>query len=410
MNMVKKSITQCNDSVFANLDNLFLNYGETLVIEDRLTPGLGFVIGEDPNGEEMLKCLYEYSNTVREMIPICTWKGTLMNCSSLFQKTLTEMGVCFTFNGEERERLQASYTGPDGGLRVFIDIGQLEYYYSATIQAGIKVILHDPGTDPLPSLGGFLVAPGLSADAIISKTRKSFLGKPYGSCLNVNEAGNPLKRYSFYSEKSCRMECMIDHLVSANESCKNCRHFLHPGPERLCAYKELERCFVFYRTSNFARRCKCQRPCYKHEYKTSISYARFMSDFMYQYFVGRGILLSPSYAKDNYIELKIYYDSLIETVVTEVPEFNIFEMLSNIGGLMGIFLGASLLSVVELVEFFLLILSHRNKLETVNHGVSRVENGNVSLKKAQSKLTSVKNKQKPKQMCNRKNNTGLRRF
>ncbi|XP_062621104.1 acid-sensing ion channel 2-like [Saccostrea cucullata] len=229
MNMVRNTITQCNGSVFANLDTLFLNYGETLVIEDRLTSELGYVVGEDPNGEEMLKCLYEYSNKVHEMMPICTWKGTLMNCSDLFQTTLTEMGVCFTFNGVEGQRLQASYTGPDGGLRMFVDIGQLNYYYSATIQAGIKVVLHDPGTDPLPSMGGFLVAPGLSAEAIISKTRKSFLGDPYGKCLKVSESGNPLKRYSFYSEKSCRMECMIDHLVSGNESCRNCRHFLHPG-------------------------------------------------------------------------------------------------------------------------------------------------------------------------------------
>jgi hypothetical protein len=38
--------------------------------------------------------------------------------------------------------------------------------------------------------------------------------------------------------------------------------------------------------------------------------------------------------------------------------------LGNIGGLMGIFLGASLLSLIELVEFFILLLKSENKLKT----------------------------------------------
>lgn len=139
MNMVKKTIPQCNGTVFANLDNIFLNFGETLVIEDRLTSGLGFVKGLLPNGEQMLRCLYQYSNTIEEMLPICTWNGALEPCSNLFKTTLTEMGVCFTFNGEANQRYQSSFTGSDGGLRVFVDIRQEDYYYSATIQAGIKV-------------------------------------------------------------------------------------------------------------------------------------------------------------------------------------------------------------------------------------------------------------------------------
>lgn len=47
--------------------------------------------------------------------------------------------------------------------------------------------------------------------------------------------------------------------------------------------------------------------------------------------------------------------------------------VGNIGGLMGIFLGASLLSLVELVEFFVLCLSPRNKL--VTNEISVAENG-----------------------------------
>jgi hypothetical protein len=47
----------------------------------------------------------------------------------------------------------------------------------------------------------------------------------------------------------------------------------------------------------------------------------------------------------------------------------------DIGGLMGIFLGASLLSLVELMEFFLLLLKPGNKLKTEEAPV--VENGAI---------------------------------
>lgn len=50
--------------------------------------------------------------------------------------------------------------------------------------------------------------------------------------------------------------------------------------------------------------------------------------------------------------------------------------VGNIGGLMGIFLGASLLSVVELMEFLVLTLMPRSKLKTGD--VSDAENGTVT--------------------------------
>jgi hypothetical protein len=141
MNMVKRSIVKCNNngSEYSKLDKLFLNFGETLVIKRILIKMLGSITGEFPTGEQMLHCLMEYSNTVEEMLPICTWKGRHEPCQRLFKATLTEMGVCFTFNGEDNERLQTSYSGSDGGLGVFIDIQQANYFYSATVQAGIKV-------------------------------------------------------------------------------------------------------------------------------------------------------------------------------------------------------------------------------------------------------------------------------
>ena len=87
MNMVKKSIVQCNTSgsAYVGLSTLFLNFGETLVIKDILYSGPRSEQGEIPTGEQILQCLMEYSNTVEEILPICTWKGRHEPCQRLFK-------------------------------------------------------------------------------------------------------------------------------------------------------------------------------------------------------------------------------------------------------------------------------------------------------------------------------------
>lgn len=105
------------------------------------------------------------------------------------------------------------------------------------------------------------------------------------------------------------------------------------GPERLCDYEELEQCFQFYReslslslsevedftralvfvvpkqdpisfagnatTKRYSSDCQCQRPCDTVQYDTSISYAGFMSDFMYNYFLTKGIFPTPEYGRQG---------------------------------------------------------------------------------------------------------------
>ena len=50
------------------------------------------------------------------------------------------------------------------------------------------------------------------------------------------------------------------------------------------------------------------------------------------------------------LELNIYPQTLEHTIVTQQPRYHPFDIFSNIGGLMGLCLGISLVTLVEFLE------------------------------------------------------------
>jgi hypothetical protein len=52
----------------------------------------------------------------------------------------------------------------------------------------------------------------------------------------------------------------------------------------------------------------------------------------------------------------IFYESLSYTVIDQVPKMNILDLISNIGGNLGLFIGVSFLSFAEIIELFIEIL------------------------------------------------------
>ena len=63
----------------------------------------------------------------------------------------------------------------------------------------------------------------------------------------------------------------------------------------------------------------------------------------------------------HYIGLRVYYKDLKYTLVTQQPKTEVFNFVSNIGGIFGLFLGISFLSFIETIEIlseiFLIIIS-----------------------------------------------------
>ncbi|XP_062577909.1 acid-sensing ion channel 1-like, partial [Saccostrea cucullata] len=56
--------------------------------------------------------------------------------------------------------------------------------------------------------------------------------------------------------------------------------------------------------------------------------------------------------RDNFLKLVIYYEDTNYEEISEEPSYDGFRFLSDLGGAMGLFLGASVLSFLELVQLF----------------------------------------------------------
>ena len=60
--------------------------------------------------------------------------------------------------------------------------------------------------------------------------------------------------------------------------------------------------------------------------------------------------------KKNILSLTIYYPDLSYTKISESPKLSTSNLISNIGGTMGLYVGISLLSLVEIIELIIEII------------------------------------------------------
>ena len=62
--------------------------------------------------------------------------------------------------------------------------------------------------------------------------------------------------------------------------------------------------------------------------------------------------LNQEQVKQSVLKLNIFYDSLEYEYITEKPKMNLVDLLANIGGTLGLCLGISVLSFIEIFEIF----------------------------------------------------------
>ena len=98
--------------------------------------------------------------------------------------------------------------------------------------------------------------------------------------------------------------------------------------------------------------CKtyCPIECDIINYRNSLNFVGFPPDsFLQKINISNDI-------KEKGVYLIFYYPSLQYALIKQIPKTKIFDLVSNIGGTLGLFSGVSFLSFVEIIEIFLGIL------------------------------------------------------
>ncbi|BFZ08248.1 hypothetical protein BsWGS_11287 [Bradybaena similaris] len=99
---------------------------------------------------------------------------------------------CFTFNSGER--LQMHATGPENGLSLIFSVekddplpgtyGVYNFDNNILHSAGVRVVVHAPGSMPSPVDHGFDIPPGYSSSVGLKAVLHTRLPYPYGNCTD----------------------------------------------------------------------------------------------------------------------------------------------------------------------------------------------------------------------------------
>ncbi|XP_031632077.1 pickpocket protein 28-like [Contarinia nasturtii] len=246
-------------------------------------------------------------------------------------------------NGYEEGKIQNEYprrtsnTGLGTGLYVFsnIHVDHLEYICRDT-GLGVKVFL------TMPYLNDFQVTIKPKLTTTSNALRKY---KPsQRQCFFSSE--RRLRFFKLYTGGNCEVEC----LANFTRIMCNCVRFSMPrdNATNICGPASIK-CYVsaadkLYQNDNHAKsfreHCNCMPACTSIEYNTDVSSVPYQLD-----------ILQTSY-NQTCVNVSIFYGNhQVETLKrTEAYSFNDF--LAICGGLLGLFLGISLLSIMELVYYF----------------------------------------------------------
>ena len=137
-------------------------------------------------------------------------------------------------------------------------------------------------------------------------------------------------------------------------------HAYLSGSERLCNPKELSEC-VFPAEKEFVRmayykECNCLKSCNEITYTTSVSAAP-ASEFTLDH-LARPSNRSKDWFRKNFAVLRIYFEDISVSSITQQEAYNGFALMSDIGGALSLALGATVLSVLEFLHFGLIAFGY----------------------------------------------------
>jgi len=225
----------------------------------------------------------------------------------------------------------------------------------------------DPGYYSGGTKSGFILAPGFNHEIVIRRTFTSKLGHPFNNCIknvtSLDSYDSDLYKYILtntnyhYTQKDCFDYCMGTELNKHFNITNKTDHWLNLY--KTFAFNQFDKKIQFetYSFDKFwdfysgfikdeiQNVCTplCPLECDSIKYDTSISFTKFSNNEFEFLFDLNGSI-------DNLIWIDIYYGNLEYTSITQLPKMNPFDLISNIGSNLMLFIGISFISFAEIIE------------------------------------------------------------
>ncbi|XP_057178167.1 acid-sensing ion channel 1C isoform X1 [Triplophysa rosa] len=302
------------------------------------------------NTSEMIDRL---GHQLEDMLLECKFRGEKCTYRN-FTPIYTRYGKCYTFNsGLDGNPLLTTLKGGTGnGLEIMLDIQQDEYLPvwgdtdETSYEAGIKVQIHSQDEPPFIDQLGFGVAPGFQTFVSCQQQLLQYLPPPWGDCRSD---AMDSEYFSTYSITACRIDCETRYLL---ENC-NCRMVHMPGTSTVCTPEQYKDCadpaldFLVEKDNNY---CVCETPCNMTRYGKELSMVKIPSKASAKY-LAKKFNKTEQYISDNILVLDIFFEALNYEKIEQKKAYEVAGLLGDIGGQMGLFIGASVLTILEIFDY-----------------------------------------------------------
>ena len=312
---------------------------------------------------------------IEDMLVYCYFN--FKNCdSSDFKYFYNSLyGNCYTFNsgffdnGTERDIQTVTSNGNLYGLQISLYLGDPSADLYSTYYSGIVASINNQSIEPFTKGDVIKVGAGKSTDLIVNRNFISKLPAPYGNCLQDTSQSSTFSSKYFdyivrnlgynYSEEYCRSLCLQDRTVQfcgcanlwipilANDS----SFFCESDTDQNCMFSV----FSIY-IDDFNSECNtaCPVECDSIDYNIvshNYIYPNYLETLnLHDWSQSTGKNLTLRDIPEAFLEVCVFYHSMQYTVTEQVVQMIQYDLLSNFGGLLGLFLGMSLLSFFEIVD------------------------------------------------------------
>ncbi|CAF2570758.1 unnamed protein product [Rotaria sp. Silwood2] len=389
----------CNAASFRydQLIGPFLNYTNTLNLTnenstDALSPHrIQNFIQYKVNRNESVT---HYSFSLNSMLYQCLYNS--MPCSTVdFVPFVSSIyGLCFTFNAKmKNSSVSVRYGNQYGGagrLDLAFYVHSQQYVPYVVDSIGMVGLIHDNTQIPLIDANGIGLAPGRQHKLSFKKKTNFFLSSPYTSCTNNIPLSMKLMLNDYngadygYSQLSCFELCIQAY---AYQQCGcvapylwNIRYIVLPGTKNImlaplcnytnpCYHRAIE---IFQASSSFIERyCPdCTLQCSIISFPLDISSLTAPLEWQLnaiKTFVENSSVPLPldwstawrTHIQNNYVAVSVMRQAAIVDNNTQQAQITLGDVLSKVGGLTGLWIGVSLLSMMEFIEMLYRLIHYQ---------------------------------------------------
>ena len=281
-----------------------------------------------------------------------------------FKKRLIPLvGLCYTFNPDGS--LIQSQAGARHGLKIRLFVNSSETPPKEKQGDGILLAIHPYDYFPFPLLYGMKFPPGFYSSVAIRKVETIRIPGPY---LSRCTDGKTEKRIfpGNYSRRNCLVSCAeiegikrcggTDILTEVYLS-KELKAMLSKNFNRSLYNACMEKVEDWLRKKRHIQ-CKCPVGCNEPNYEKTISYSKWPAKVDIPLLMKKlkttlnstdPSLIDEKYIYDNFMQIEIYFEDLSYERIIEMPQWTVTTLISAIGGQMGIWIGGSVFSLIEIL-------------------------------------------------------------